>query len=124
MKYILQFGIILFISFIGELLNELIPLPIPASIYGMLILFTALCTGILKLSHVRETGKFLIAAMPLMFIAPAVGLIDSWGTMQEFIIAIAVTIAFSTIAVIAGAGHMTQLIINLKEKKKKDEQNS
>ena len=124
MKYILQFGIILFISFIGELLNELIPLPIPASIYGMLILFTALCTGILKLSHVRETGKFLIAAMPLMFIAPAVGLIDSWGTMQEFIIAIAVTIVFSTIAVIAGAGHMTQLIINLKEKKKKDEQNS
>lgn len=124
MKYILQFGIILFISFIGELLNELIPLPIPASIYGMIILFTALCTGILKLSHVRETGKFLIAAMPLMFIAPAVGLIDSWGTMQEFIIAIAVTIVFSTIAVIAGAGHMTQLIINLKEKKKKDERNS
>ena len=124
MKYILQFGIILFISFIGELLNELIPLPIPASIYGMIILFTALCTGILKLSHVRETGKFLIAAMPLMFIAPAVGLIDSWDTMQEFIIAIAVTIVFSTIAVIAGAGHMTQLIINLKEKKKKDERDS
>lgn len=124
MKYILQFGIILFISFIGELLNEFIPLPIPASIYGMIILFTALCTGILKLSHVRETGKFLIAAMPLMFIAPAVGLIDSWDTMQEFIIAIAVTIVFSTIAVIAGAGHMTQLIINLKEKKKKDERNS
>ena len=124
MKYILQFGIILSISFIGELLNMFIPLPIPASIYGMLILFTSLCTGILKLSHVRETGKFLITAMPLMFIAPAVGLIDSWNTMQEFIIAIAVTIVFSTVIVIAGAGHMTQLIIKFKEKDKKNGRNS
>ena len=124
MKYILQFGIILLISFIGELLNSIIPLPIPASIYGMLILFTALCTGILKLSHVRETGKFLITAMPLMFIAPATGLLQSWNEMQEFIIAIAVTIVFSTVIVIAGAGHMTQLIIKFKEKDKKNGRNS
>ena len=124
MKYILQFGIILSISFIGELLNMFIPLPIPASIYGMLILFTSLCTGILKLSHVRETGKFLITAMPLMFIAPATGLLQSWNEMQEFIIAIAVTIVFSTVIVIAGAGHMTQLIIKFKEKDKKNGRNS
>ena len=124
MKYILQFGIILSISFIGELLNMFIPLPIPASIYGMLILFTALCTGILKLSHVRETGKFLITAMPLMFIAPATGLLQSWNEMQEFIIAIAVTVVFSTVIVIAGAGHMTQLIIKFKEKDKKNGRNS
>lgn len=117
MKYIKQFGVILLISFIGEILNRTIPLPIPASIYGMLILFTALCTGILRLSHVKEAGKFLIAVMPLMFIAPAVGLIDSWDTMQAFIVAIIVITVLSTIAVIAVAGHMTQLIIRLKEKK-------
>lgn len=119
MKYILQFGIILLISFIGEMLNRAIPLPIPASIYGMLILFTALCTGILKLSHVKETGKFLITIMPLMFIAPAVGLIDSWSIMQEFIIAIIVIAVLSTIAVIAVAGHVTQLIIKSKGKESK-----
>jgi holin-like protein len=119
MKYIKQFGIILFISFIGELLNNIIPLPIPASIYGMLILFTALCSGVLKLSQVKETGKFLITAMPLMFIAPAVGLIDSWGTMQEFIVAIIVITVLSTVAVIAAAGHITQLIIKLKGKEGK-----
>lgn len=116
MKYILQFGIILFISFIGELLNQIIPLPIPASIYGMLILFAALCTGVLKLSHVKETGKFLISIMPMMFIAPAVGLIDSWGIMQEFLIAISVISIISTIVVIAAAGHTTQFIIRLKGK--------
>lgn len=119
MKYILQFGIILLISFVGELLNRVIPLPIPASIYGMLILFTALCTGVLKLSHVRETGKFLIIIMPLMFIAPAVGLIESWEIMHEFIVAIIVISIVSTIAVIFAAGHITQLIIKSKGKEEK-----
>ena len=83
MKFITQFGIILAISFIGEILNRTIPLPIPASIYGMTILFTALCTGVIKLSAVKETGKLLITMMPLMFIPPAVGLIESWDVMQE-----------------------------------------
>ena len=119
MKFITQFGIILAISFIGEILNRIIPLPIPASIYGMLILFTALCTGVLKLSHVRETGKFLITIMPLMFIAPAVGLIESWEIMQEFIVAIIVISIVSTIAVIFAAGHITQLIIKSKGKEEK-----
>lgn len=117
MKYITQFGIIVAISLVGELLNRLIPLPVPASIYGMVILFTALCTGVIKLSQVKECGKFLILMMPLMFIAPAVGLIEAWGTMQEFLLPIIVITLLSTVFVIAAAGHATQLVIKLKGKK-------
>ena len=87
MKYISQFAIIITISFLGEILNRLIPLPIPASIYGMTILFILLTTGLLKLSAVRETGRFLIYVMPIMFIPPTVGLMESWGVMQEFLAA-------------------------------------
>ena len=58
MKYIKQFVIIIAISFIGELLNKLIPLPIPASIYGLVIMFTALKTKIIPLSSIKETGNF------------------------------------------------------------------
>lgn len=119
MKYIGQFIIILAISLIGEILNAIIPLPIPASIYGMAILFTALCTGVIKLGQVKEAGKFLISIMPLMFIAPAVGLIDSWDIMKEFIIAIAAVVVLSTIAVVAVTGHATQLIMKLKGKEEK-----
>ena len=120
MKYIRQFAIILTISFIGEILNSIIPLPIPASIYGMAILFTALCTGVIKLEQVKETGKFLIAIMPLMFIAPAVGLIDSWDVMKEYIVAIITITVISTVAVIAATGHMTQLIMKLRRKEGKE----
>ena len=41
MKYVRQLLIILFVSFLGELLKSIIPLSIPASIYGMVLLFLA-----------------------------------------------------------------------------------
>ena len=79
MKYMKQFCLIMFISFLGEVLHHYLPLPIPASIYGLVILFAGLMTGVVKLSHVEETGRFLIEIMPLMFIPAAVGLLESWG---------------------------------------------
>ena len=56
MKYIRQIIIILFIAFLGEILNHLIPLPVPASIYGIIIMFAALVSGILKTESVKETS--------------------------------------------------------------------
>lgn len=119
MKYINQFAIILAISLVGELLNRLIPLPVPASIYGMVILFTALCTGVVKLSSVKETGYFLVQILPLLFIPATVGLLDAWGIMQGFITAIIVISLISTVLVILVAGRVTQLVINLKERLKR-----
>ena len=120
MKYIKQFEIILAISLIGELLNRLIPLPIPASIYGMLILFTALCCGLIKLSAVKETGHFLIQIMPMMFIPATVGLRESWEIMKGFLTAIIVIALISTVLVIFASGHATQFIINLKKKERQE----
>lgn len=122
MKYIIQFEIILAISLIGELLNRLIVLPIPASIYGMAILFTALCTGLIKLSAVKETGHFLVQIMPMMFIPATVGLLESWDIMQGFLTAIIVISLVSTVIVIFASGHATQFIINLKKKDKEKKQ--
>ena len=52
MKYIRQFAIIVTISFLGEVLKSLLPLPVPASIYGLGLMLAALCTGIIKLESV------------------------------------------------------------------------
>lgn len=115
-KYTLQLIIIVAISQLGELLNKIIPLPIPASIYGMIILFTALCTGVIKLSAVKECGKFLISIMPLLFVPAAVGLIESWGIMQDFLLETIAIVVVSTILVTAFAGHATELIIKHSKK--------
>jgi holin-like protein len=111
MKYIRQFMIILTISFIGEVLKYFIPLPIPASIYGLVILFIALETGILRLSSVRDTAKFLIEIMPLMFIPAGVGLLDSWGVLRPVLIPVFIITVVSTILVMAAAGRVTQYVI-------------
>ena len=95
MKYLRQFGIILIVSFIGELLNYVVPLPIPASIYGLVIMFTCLCTKVIKLDEVKETADFLIEIMPLMFIPAAVGLIEIWDVISSNIVAYAIIIVVS-----------------------------
>ena len=94
MKYLKQFLIILLFSFIGEGLNYIIPLPVPASIYGLILLFIALMTGVVKLHHIKETGQLLIDIMPIMFIPAGVGLITSWGVLKAQIIPIVVIIIF------------------------------
>lgn len=111
MKYIKQFGIILIFSFIGELMHIFIPLKIPASIYGLVLLFTALALRIIKLESVHETGKFLIEIMPLMFIPAGVGLLTSWGILKPICIPVIVITVVSTILVMGVSGSVTQLII-------------
>ena len=72
MKYCRQFLIILTISFLGEILKAVIPLPIPASIYGLLLMLTALVTGIVPVDSVRRTAEFLIEIMILGFLIAAI----------------------------------------------------
>lgn len=118
MKYIKQFGIILTISFVGEACNYLIPLPIPASIYGLVILFAGLFFEIIKLESVKETGKFLIEIMPLMFIPAAVGLLESWGVLKPICIPVIGITLVTTIIVMAVTGKVTQFVIRLGNKTK------
>ena len=66
MKYVKQFMIVLFISFLGEVLKYVLPFPVPASIYGLVLLFLCLETGLLRLSAVEDTAKYLVEIMPLM----------------------------------------------------------
>lgn len=117
MKYIKQFLIILFITFLGELLHDCIPLPVPASIYGMVLMFAALEFKIIKLSAVKETGDFLVQIMPVMFIPAGVGVMDAWGILQPVLVPVVVIMAVSTIAVMGVSAAVTQAVIRAGKKK-------
>lgn len=121
MKYVKQFLIILLISFIGEGLNYAIPAPIPASIYAMVILFVCLCTKIIKLDDVKDTGMFLIEIMPLMFIPASVGLMKSWGVLKPLIVPVLVITVVSLVAVMGVSGRVSQRIIANEDKKGESE---
>ena len=121
MKYVRQLLIILFISFLGELLKYIIPLSIPASIYGMVLLFLALELKILKVSDIKETSNFLIEIMPLMFIPAGVGLIDSWGELRPILLPVIVLLLVSTVLVMGVSGQVTQQMMHHGKKEDKNE---
>lgn len=111
MKYVKQLLMILLFSFLGEIMKYMIPLPVPASIYGLILLFSALEFHIIKLEAVHSTGKFLIEIMPLMFIPAGAGLMNSWEALRPVCIPVIVIMVISTIAVMAVSGRVTQAVI-------------
>lgn len=121
MSYIKQLLIIMLVSFIGELLNFFIPLPIPGSIYGMVLMFVLLCTGIIKISQVKGVSVFLIDIMPMLFIPSAVGIMSELEQLQQIWVQITVITLITTIITMAITGLASQAIICLKKRKGADE---
>ena len=117
MKYVKQFSIILFISLLGEVLHAFIPLPVPASIYGIVLMFLALEFKLIKISSIRETSAFLLDIMPLMFVPPGVGLLAKWDVVRPVLLPFVCIVLISTVAVIAVSGRVTQRLIRIRNKK-------
>ena len=111
MKYVIQFMIIIGFSFIGEFLHYILPLPIPASIYGIVLLFAALELKILKVNDIREVSSFLIAVTPMMFIPAAVGLVDSWDIISSSLLKYIIVTFVTTFVVMGVSGLVTQFVI-------------
>ncbi|MCI7018931.1 MAG: CidA/LrgA family protein [Clostridiales bacterium] len=116
MKYLSQFLRITAFTLAGELLQRLIPLPVPASVYGLVLLFAALCAGIVKLEQVKDAGGFLVSILPILFVSPAVGILENWGLIKDVMISMIVVALTSTIITFAVAGRVTQSLRNKEEK--------
>ena len=113
MKYLRQLLMILIFSFIGEVLHAVIPIQMPASIYGLVLLFIALMTGLVKLPQVHEAARFLIEIMPLMFI-PA-------GELRPILLPVIVLLLVSTVLVMGVSGQITQQMMHHGKKEDKNE---
>lgn len=121
MKYLFQFLIIVAISFMGELLHYFIALPIPASIYGIILLFAALQLGWIKVRQIREVSTWLIAIMPALFIPSAVGLVKSWDILSQSLVKYSVITFVSTLVVMGLTGLATQYVIRQSKNKEAKE---
>ena len=118
MKYMRQFGIILGVTCAGELLKYFLPLPIPGSIYGLLLMFVLLLAKVIKVEQVKDVGEFLIEIMPLMFIPAGVGLMASWGELQGFLIPLLVITVSTTFIVIFVTGKVTDFMMDRRNTQK------
>lgn len=116
MRYLFQSGRILAFCFAGEVLHAVLPLPVPASVYGLLLLLLALCFGIVRPEQVRETGLFLTGIFPLLFVPAAAGVMELWAELGAMLLPAVIAIVPVTVLVFAAAGRTTQALIRRKEK--------
>ena len=110
MKYIGQFGIIILFSLAGEACRALLPFPIPASLYGLALLLLALAVKLLKVEQVKETGSFLVSILPLLFVAPTVGLMACWDQIKHSLAGIVMVVVLTTVLVFVVSGWLTKAL--------------
>ncbi len=111
MEYLKQFTIILAVTCVGEIMKMVIPLPIPGSIYGLVLMLGLLISGKLRIERVEKAAKFLVEIMPVMFIPAAVGLMSSWDRLQPILLPVSVITVVSTVLVMAVTGRVTDFMI-------------
>lgn len=117
MKHLISIGIIIAVCFAGELLYFLLPLPVPASIYGLLLMLALLLTGVVKVRQVERTSQFFLTVMPLLFIEPAVKLMTSFETLSKNVISILFLCLISTVVVTVVTGITAETICGRKNEK-------
>lgn len=116
MKYLIQMCVIAGITFAGELMRAFLPLPVPASVYGMILLFLCLCTGVIKVKQIEETAEFLLAIMPVLFVGPGVGILENYTHVTNNLPIFLLTVLVSTVVVMGVTGTVVQAVMVLKRK--------
>lgn len=114
MKHIKPICIIMLLTFLGELLNRLLPLPIPAAIYGLVLFFLALMLGLVKAEAVRGVSTFLTSLLSLLFVPPLVNLMDCWGILVKNLLPILVITVLSLVFTFGSSGTLVQCILKRK----------
>lgn len=111
MKYLSQFLIILGFTLAGEALQRIVPLPIPASVYGLVLLFCALCLRLIKLEQVKQAGTFLTSILSLLFVSPTVNIVDNWGLIRGDLLPILLLLSASTALTFGISGRLAQFFL-------------
>ena len=117
MELLFEFARILLFCFAGELCHTLLPLPIPASVYGLLLLLAALRLGAVKLAQVRRAALFLTGVFPLLFVPAAAGVMELWAELQAMLLPAVLAIVPITVLVMAVPGMVAQKCAGGKEHK-------
>ncbi len=114
MKYVKEAGIIFGMSAAGEILNQLLPFPVPAGVYGLFLLLICLLAGVVKPDMLEATGNWMLDAMPIMFVPACVGIMDSFGELKDVLVPFVVIAVASTAMVMGITGRVAQWIIRRK----------
>ncbi|VEU80837.1 Putative effector of murein hydrolase LrgA [Haploplasma axanthum] len=110
MKIVLELFIILIFTLLGELIASILPFSFPGSVIGLLLLFVALMTKIVKVDQIKDVSKWLQKNMAFLFVPLCVGIMQYFDIIKVswfeilLILVVSTIITLITTAVIAEKG--------------------
>ena len=116
MKYFFQFGIIAGFCLLGEICRAVLPFPIPAGVYGLVLLLAALKLKLVKPEQVRSTALFLTGIFPLLFVPAAAGIMEQLESIRRMWLPILIALVPITMLVMAVSGLVTQQLAGKEQK--------
>lgn len=117
MQYVRQFFIILLLSFAGEIVHQLVPAPIPASVYGLVLFFLCLQFKIVKLESVEAVSRFFLILLPMTLVPLTVGIVDSIDVLYKVAVPAILLGVFGTILTALAAGGAAEVIVRRNERR-------
>lgn len=114
------------ILLISKIIESFIPIPMPASVIGLVLLFIALCTGIVKLGQIESVGTALTNNISFLFVPAGISVINSLPILSQSPVLIILLIIISTILLLISTGFASQLLVtkSLFPSKEKNEETS
>ena len=103
------FVIFLFYA-LGIFLSRLTGEFLPGSVLGMILLFLALLSGVVKNDRVKPVASLITRNMALFFVPVGVGVIESGSSLVNSLPAVIVAAVVSTILVMIVTGHIQQFM--------------
>lgn len=116
MNFLKQLIILCACLFVGSILKALIPLPIPETIYGMLLLFILFAIKAIKTDDIRKTSDAILDNFAFLFVPAGVGIIENLDLFKQNIVVILII----TIITAAIALAITMLVVEAMQKRMKD----
>lgn len=116
MKILKELTIILFITFLGEILSKTLSLPLPGTVVGMLLLLACLITKIIKVDSLKITSNYMLDNLAFFFLPAGVGIISSLNILSGNTFKILTVIIASTLVVTLVTGLTVQGLIILQKK--------
>lgn len=116
MKYLHEAVIIAAITFAAEIVKFLVPLPVPASIYGLILLFVLLKFGAVRLERVEHVGGLLLELMPLLLVPASVSFLTVLDTIQGMLLPVLIMGFVGTTVVMIVTGWVSQAVIRRRAK--------
>lgn len=114
-SFLQQAFIFALIMLLANGLALIMPIPVPASVIGMVLLFVGLCTKIIKLEQVEELSNSLSRVITFLFVPSGISLINSLDIMQQYGLQILFVILVATLALLASTGWTGAFLLHIKD---------